>query len=70
MQRTAQFVLLLMSLLAGPGFDLGRLDASEPVRLRVLSYNIHHGRGSNGKIDFERLVVAGFARIQRFRRFG
>lgn len=28
----------------------------EPLRLRVLSYNIHHGRGADGVIDLERLA--------------
>lgn len=27
-----------------------------PLRLRVLSYNIHHGRGADGKIDLQRLA--------------
>lgn len=28
----------------------------EPLRLRVLTYNIHHGRGADGLIDLERLA--------------
>lgn len=28
----------------------------EPLRLRVLSYNIHHGRGADGVIDLQRLA--------------
>ena len=28
----------------------------EPLRLRVLSYNIHHGRGADGAIDLDRLA--------------
>lgn len=28
----------------------------EPLRLRVLTYNIHHGRGADGVIDLERLA--------------
>lgn len=28
----------------------------EPVRLRALSYNIHHGEGSDGKVDLPRLA--------------
>ncbi len=27
-----------------------------PMRLRVLSYNIHHGEGVNGKLDLERIA--------------
>ncbi|WP_165066640.1 endonuclease/exonuclease/phosphatase family protein [Paludisphaera rhizosphaerae] len=30
--------------------------AAEPVRLRILSYNIHHGEGMDGKLDLERLA--------------
>ena len=28
----------------------------EPFRLRVLTYNIHHGEGSDGRIDLERIA--------------
>lgn len=30
--------------------------AEEPVRLRILSYNIHHGQGMDGKLDLERIA--------------
>ncbi|MEW4530717.1 endonuclease/exonuclease/phosphatase family protein [Maioricimonas sp. JC845] len=30
--------------------------ASEPLRLRVLSYNIHHAEGVDGKLDLERIA--------------
>ncbi len=30
--------------------------AADPVRLRVLAYNIHHGEGTDGKIDLERIA--------------
>ncbi len=30
--------------------------AAEPLRLRVLCYNIHHGRGTDEKVDIERLA--------------
>ncbi len=30
--------------------------ADGPVRLRVLSYNIHHGEGVDGKLDVERIA--------------
>ncbi len=30
--------------------------AGEPVRLRVLSYNIHHGEGVDGKLDLQRIA--------------
>ena len=34
--------------------------AEEPVRLRVLSYNIHHARGTDGVVDLDR--IAGIIR--------
>lgn len=33
-----------------------RVDAADPVRLRVLSYNIHHAEGVDGKLDLERIA--------------
>lgn len=30
--------------------------AEEPPRLRVLSYNIHHGEGADGRLDLERIA--------------
>jgi len=30
--------------------------ASEPTRIRVLTYNIHHGAGMDGKLDLERIA--------------
>lgn len=32
------------------------LHAEEPVTLRVLTYNIHHGEGVDGKLDLERIA--------------
>jgi endonuclease/exonuclease/phosphatase family metal-dependent hydrolase len=32
------------------------LRAAEPLQLRVLTYNIHHAEGTDGKIDYERLA--------------
>ncbi len=32
-----------------------RLRADEPITLRVLTYNIHHGEGTDGKFDLERI---------------
>ncbi|HBE65493.1 MAG TPA: endonuclease [Rhodopirellula baltica] len=31
-------------------------ETNSTIRLRVLSYNIHHGRGTDGKIDLDRLA--------------
>jgi endonuclease/exonuclease/phosphatase family metal-dependent hydrolase len=35
---------------------LGPADGQEPRRLRVLSYNIHHGEGVDGRLDLERIA--------------
>jgi endonuclease/exonuclease/phosphatase family metal-dependent hydrolase len=32
------------------------LNPSQPLRMRVMSYNIHHGQGTDGKIDLERIA--------------
>ncbi len=34
----------------------GLVQGADPGRLRVLTYNIHHGEGTDGKFDYERLV--------------
>ncbi|WP_164101048.1 endonuclease/exonuclease/phosphatase family protein [Candidatus Laterigemmans baculatus] len=41
--------------LADPGLA-NRGLAGEPVRLRVLSYNIHHAEGIDGTLDLERIA--------------
>lgn len=30
---------------------------AEPLRLRVMTYNIHHGRGADGQIDLDRIAA-------------
>ncbi len=35
---------------------LGLLGLPAPRRLRVLSYNIHHGEGTDGRLDLERIA--------------
>lgn len=45
--------LLLITLL--PACSPSRVEHG-PLRLRVLSYNIHHGRGADGVIDLERIA--------------
>ena len=37
------------------------LHGAQPPRLPVLTYNIHHGEGTDGKFDYERLaqVITG-----------
>ncbi|RUL88653.1 endonuclease/exonuclease/phosphatase family protein [Tautonia sociabilis] len=42
--------LLLAAAVAVPA------SADEPVRIRVLSYNIHHGRGTDDVVDLDRIA--------------
>ncbi|MCP3978586.1 MAG: hypothetical protein GY716_04520 [bacterium] len=46
-------LLAVLGMLAAPGFGQA---TDHPPRLRVLSYNIHHGRGTDGVFDYERLA--------------
>ncbi len=46
-------LMLLLTVVAG-------CSQSEPLTLRVLTYNIHHGAGMDGRIDLER--IAGIIR--------
>lgn len=34
----------------------GRAATAEPFRVRVLSYNIHHAEGTDGRLDLERIA--------------
>lgn len=45
-------VCVLMLSLMAPGSLIG----DEPVTLRVLTYNIHHGEGMDGKLDLPRIA--------------
>ncbi len=45
-------LLFLAAIAALPPFA----HADEPTRLRVLSYNIHHGAGIDGRLDLERIA--------------
>ena len=47
------FVLGLLVLMAAAPRETA---AAEPIRIRVLSYNIHHGEGMDGKLDLERIA--------------
>jgi len=53
MQRRSFLFTSLAALLHG--FRISSC-AAEPVRLRALTYNIHHGEGTDGKIDLERIA--------------
>jgi endonuclease/exonuclease/phosphatase family metal-dependent hydrolase len=50
MRRNLLFALLLSVL------SIPRLSAAEALVLRVMSYNIHHGEGLDGKLDLERIA--------------
>lgn len=45
------FAIVLWVIVAGP-FAAG----SEPFRLRVVTFNIHHGEGTDGKLDLPRIA--------------
>lgn len=46
---------LSLVLCMGSSLELRPASSDEPIRLRVLSYNIHHGAGVDGKLDLERI---------------
>ncbi len=52
MPRRRILASLLLSLLACST----ALRAAEPIALRVMSYNIHHGEGLDGRLDLERIA--------------
>lgn len=45
-------VLLILLLV----FSTASVRAAEPISLRLLSYNIHHGEGVDGKLDLARIA--------------
>lgn len=49
--RLAMLWLILFAIVIGD-----RATAAEPIRLRVLSYNIHHAEGMDRKLDLERIA--------------
>lgn len=51
MLRTFFLAALSIVLLAASA-----VDAAEPVRVRLLSYNIHHAEGVDGRLDLERIA--------------
>lgn len=38
------------------GLALTAADAAEPLSLRVMTFNIHHGEGIDGRLDLERIA--------------
>ncbi len=51
-----RWILLLAILACAASFASGH--AAKPVRVRVLTYNIHHGAGTDGKTDLARTAGA------------
>ncbi len=49
-----QFLVLSVLLLSGR--DAGAEETTTPERLRVMTYNIHHGRGTDKEVDLERIA--------------
>src|SRR3954468_2494324 len=55
-----RFLTLCCTLWLGGAFDFGfgaEPSKHGPERVRVLSYNIHHGEGVDGKLDLERIAA-------------
>jgi endonuclease/exonuclease/phosphatase family metal-dependent hydrolase len=51
MKKSRSTLVLLLALMISAA-----VDAAEPFRLRVLSYNIHHAEGVDRKLDVERIA--------------
>lgn len=49
-------VLCILCLTFYVALSLPRTEAAEPIRLRVLSYNIHHAEGVDQKLDLQRIA--------------
>ena len=60
MSRLGSFLITNILFSAAALCALRESDAAEPIRLRVLSYNIHHAEGVDRKLDVER--IAGMIR--------
>jgi endonuclease/exonuclease/phosphatase family metal-dependent hydrolase len=50
------FLSNLASHASGQGLDNGSDQSQKPGTIRVLSFNIHHGEGTDGKLDLERIA--------------
>ncbi|WP_034261945.1 endonuclease/exonuclease/phosphatase family protein [Bacillus sp. J33] len=52
------FMILLMLLGIGNSSfaEVSSLDRGQPVNVKVMSYNIHHGEGEDGVLDLERIA--------------
>lgn len=52
-----KYVLLILLLaLCGACTQTHEPETTPPIRLRVLTYNIHHGRGADGEINLQRIA--------------
>ena len=53
-----RFLMVTLFLLTGPELSCGLSPAAatEPLRLRVISYNIHHGEGVDRRLDLPRIA--------------
>ena len=54
--RQAQLAVGTISLLLAMLLFGQSADAARPLAIRVLSYNIHHGEGVDGKLDLQRIA--------------
>jgi endonuclease/exonuclease/phosphatase family metal-dependent hydrolase len=50
-------LLAVLLLASGGAWNAPASTASTPIRLRVVTYNIHHGEGTDGRIDLERIAA-------------
>lgn len=55
--------LAFVAAFAANALTAGVAPAAEPALLRVMTYNIHHGEGTDGKVDLAR--IAGAIRAER-----
>jgi endonuclease/exonuclease/phosphatase family metal-dependent hydrolase len=55
--RLARQIVALLVWLALPLCPGSTIFAENPLRLRVLTYNIHHGEGTDGKLDLDRIAA-------------
>lgn len=48
---------LVVAIIISPWLVLGMTYAAEPLEIRILSYNIHHARGMDDKLDLPRIAA-------------
>ncbi len=58
-----KFVCSVVAILFVFAFPAEKMSAAEPqFRLRIMTYNIHHGEGTDGKVDLQRIAKVILAR--------